>query len=117
MQQQTYWLGMRMKRVPTVNKDQAVSLVRAALLDRSALDDLHLAVRDGAPRELWWAWVIPVQSQDPPHVVFGLGPYLVDKFTGEVIPTGSGTRLHPIERARGYRAWWDFRGPNWIAKL
>ena len=74
--------------------------------------------------ELWWAWIVPVQSIEYARsrdveagLLIGLGPYLVDKFTSETIPTGSGTRLHPLERARGYQIWWTFRGPNWIMKL
>lgn len=56
-------------------------------------------------------------SRDPQHLLFGLGPYLVDKWTREAIPTGTGTRLHALERARGYRSWWKFWGPDSVVKL
>lgn len=107
------------KRIPVVTKQEAVAIVRTALETVNASSTAHrLVVLDEEIGELRWAWVVPVQSaecardRNPEQLLFGLGPYLVDKFTGEAIPTGTGARLHAIERARGYRAWWDLRGPN-----
>ena len=113
-----------MKRAPVVSKEDALSSVRDILeSDVEARSGHRLAALDDEVRELWWAWIIPVQGEDyvrsgdPERLLFGLGPYLVDKFTREVIPTGTGTSLHALERARGYRAWWDFRGPKRIMDL
>lgn len=113
-----------MKRLPAVTREQAIAIAKDAI----ARDDQHpesqwVVVLDDEVGELWWAWIVWVQSREyastrnPVHTLLGLGPYLVDKFTGEAIPTGTGTRLHTLERARGYRSWWDFRGPNSIMKL
>ena len=111
-----------MKREPVVTRENAISIVRTTI---ARADSPHrLEVLEDKVSDLWWAWIVPVQTIEYARTrdveagfLIGLGPYLVDKFTIEAIPTGSGTRLHPLERARGYRSWWNFRGPNWITKL
>jgi hypothetical protein len=115
-----------------VSLDNAFDLARSALAASSAQAGAQheLEVIETAYGELWWAWVVPCQSADycrargqepgwmlAPRFLVGLGPCLVDKFTGEVIMTGSGSRLHSIERKRGYRPWWKFWGPNSLLKL
>ena len=109
-----------MKRLPRVSKEDAVRIAGEV----AALAEGHeLAIRAEGTKELWWAWVVPVNSAEyvrtggGKHLLFGLGPYLVDKFTGDVIPTGTGTRLHAVERDRGYRPWWKFWGPDSIMRL
>jgi len=74
-----------------------------------------------------WAWLVGVEfrrqasdklaetsggapAEHP--VLYGLGPALVDKQTGAVHPTGTGTSLRRLERELGHRSWWNFWGPT-----
>ena len=111
-------------RKPAVSRADAIEIVRDAVAkDNREPAALQMAVLNLDPLELPWAWVVAVQSAEHPTTsdkrfgLVGVGPYLVDKFTGEAIRTGTGSRLHQIERERGYRAWWDRRGPNSVLEL
>jgi hypothetical protein len=105
-------------RTPVVSRETAISIIRTTIAKSDAQVVHRLTVLDEEPRELWWAWIVPVQTveyaniRNPKHLLLGLGPYLVDN----PIQTGTGTRPHELERARGYRHWWDFRGPNRISE-
>lgn len=107
-----------MSRRAQVTVDRAFELARAECDTSRSEAGEPLALIEDQVGELWWAWVIPhqsaryVQTRNARELRLGLGPYLVDKFTGEVIATGTGSRLHALERARGYRPWWKFWGPR-----
>ena len=75
----------------------------------------QLTLDETAVGELWWAWAVRVAADG--QQFRRLGPYLVDKFTRDVIPTDTGTSLHELERSRGYRAWWNFRGPRTVREI
>ena len=81
--------------------------------------------------ETWWAWIVAVECVLPREpegervfeaqrpIIYGLGPTLVDKFTGAVHYTGSGTDLASLERELGYRPWWKIWGTKslWSREL
>ena len=78
----------------------------------------QLEVLEDSVSELAWAWVIPfgtseyARTRRLEHNLLGPGPILVDKFTGELLHTGSRfeASVRRLERERGYRPWWKFWG-------
>ena len=111
--------------LPRVGSTEAIAIVRREVETRNHAVRFGepLAVDDTSIGELWWAWVVHAQSArylrtgEDAYLLIGLGPYLVDKFTGEVISTGTGTDLHKLERSRGYRRWWRRRGPQRVWEI
>jgi hypothetical protein len=105
-----------------VTKEEAFALVRA-MFDASAIQgsrDAGTAQSKFTPTSVsdyWWCWVVAFSGSGDFYNLCGLGPVLVDKFTGELIRTGSGSSLCEIERPRGYRSWWDFRKPRSVLDL
>jgi hypothetical protein len=111
--------------LPQVGPAEAIALVRREVETRNKEQQFGepLAVDETSLGELWWAWVVAAQSVrylqtgEDSYLLIGLGPYLVDKFTREVIPTGTGTDLHELERSKGYRRWWRRRGPQRVWEI
>jgi len=115
----------RLCRMPRVTLDEAFALVRQEVEVRMKREQWNdpLVVIDLSFGTLWWAWAIGVQSsryvetRDWLQMYLGLGPYLVDRFTAELIETGTGSSLHEIERSRGYRATWNAFGTDSIMEI
>ncbi len=113
------------KRTPLLGAAEALTLVRSEIdaWNRTAELQDPLAIDETSIGELWWAWAVGVQSArylqngEGGSLILGLGPYLVDKFTREVIQTGTGTDLHGLERERGYRSWWRRPGPRRVWEI
>ena len=105
---------MRRSREVRVDRAQAIARTKAELdAHKDRLANTNCQVREQMTTELWWAWIVPFGGVNG-ETMFGCGPMLVDKHSGEVIWTGS--RFVPIvrriERERGLRAWWRFWGPT-----
>ena len=101
-----------------VSKGEAIELVSSILnSDKRCLDpDRELIVDEERVSEIWWAWIVPycarafTETKSIEHTLVGAGPYLVDKFSGEIMHTGWDYKreIKVMERKLGYRYWWKF---------